>query len=103
MTAQTTTWPEGVVARYLTIAGAALRDPNLCVEVTEHEDDYDTARCAACHAIARYSMDSARYAAKRRDGSSGPTLLLPDEPSRLAWEWAQAHAEMCRAMPRPAA
>ncbi|MFF1916123.1 hypothetical protein ACFVYE_31965 [Streptomyces sp. NPDC058239] len=101
MTTQTTTWPEGVIARYITVAGEALSDPSICTEVISHADDYDTARCTPCGSTATYDMEIARFLAKKRGGD--PDCLSLAEPSRLAWEWAQTHAEKCRAMPKPTA
>ncbi|GAA2463246.1 hypothetical protein [Streptomyces macrosporus] len=42
-----TAWPRGVIARYLTIAGKALRDPNLAVDVTggDHHTRYRRNGC----------------------------------------------------------
>jgi TPP-dependent indolepyruvate ferredoxin oxidoreductase alpha subunit len=71
-------WPEGVIARYLTVGGVA--DPNATVDITDKGEDtywrYDTA-CAGCpHADMFTDLDDAR-------------------------DDAQAHAERCRALPRP--
>ncbi|MEU3045103.1 hypothetical protein ABZ705_01010 [Streptomyces sp. NPDC006984] len=96
-TAQTT-WPEGVIARYLTAAGAALADPAICTDVIANDDDYDSARCV-CGSTASYDMDTARLIAE----PDGDSFCLPDEPSVLAWRWAREHAETCRALPRPTA
>ncbi|MGV2914709.1 hypothetical protein [Streptomyces alfalfae] len=94
-------WPDDVIARYLTVAGEALADPTIATEVIEHRDDYDTARCTPCGSTASYSMETARLLAKKR--GADPGFLGPREPSRLAWQWAQEHAEKCRALPRPTA
>ncbi|MFJ4531093.1 hypothetical protein [Streptomyces nigrescens] len=76
------TWPEGVIARYLTVAGVALADPELVVEVTE----FPAARCKGCGEDDASDRFVASYNSERR-----------------ARAWAQTHAEKCRAMPRPAA
>jgi hypothetical protein len=65
-------WPEGVIARYLTVAGAT---------VDIREGSYDatdqTGTCTGC---------GTSY-------TRGPALTR---------EWAQVHAEKCRALSRPA-
>lgn len=105
-TATPTAWPEGVVARYLTDAGKALGDPALTVDITmasvEHPagevtviDVTFTARCHGCgEAI------SSRFDDLFPDVVDG---LLDSCYGRYAREWAQAHAERCRALPHPAA
>ncbi|OYP14051.1 hypothetical protein CFC35_05660 [Streptomyces sp. FBKL.4005] len=66
-------WPDGVIARYLTVAGAP-------VDLTDRTEEsywrYDTA-CGGC---------------PHKDS------FLSVEPARRD---AQAHAERCRALPRP--
>ncbi|MFI1161387.1 hypothetical protein [Streptomyces sioyaensis] len=73
-------WPEGVIARYITVAGVALADPELAVEVTS----FPAACCKGCGEDDAYDRSAAPYNSPRR-----------------ARQWAQAHAEKCRAMPRP--
>ena len=68
-----TAWPEGVIARYLTVGGAT-------VDVTD-----------------RRTEDYLRYAADCT--GCGNRWTHGDE--RYAREWAQAHAERCRALPQP--
>ncbi|WP_329143494.1 hypothetical protein OIU91_06080 [Streptomyces sp. NBC_01456] len=71
-----TAWPEGVVNRYLTLAGAALADPNITVDVT---DDGFAAECRGCQGGTRNSYAVA------------------------VTSWAATHAERCRQLPRPTA
>lgn len=79
MTTQTETaaWPENVIARYLTVGGAT-------VDVTDQGEDsywrYET-QCTGC---------------PHKDGflTAGGSSARRD---------AQAHAERCRAMPKPTA
>jgi len=75
---QQTAWPEGVIARYLTIVGATVDRVTV--------GGVERAECRGCHHRAAYSSELA-------------------EPFKshtvLADEWAQAHAERCRALPRP--
>lgn len=71
----TTAWPEGVIARYLTVAGAT-------VDITSAPDagsDYNCGlHCRGCG---------------YRDGHHNTR--------DYADSWAQSHAETCRAMPNP--
>ncbi|MFJ8208131.1 hypothetical protein [Streptomyces sp. NPDC096033] len=67
------TWAEGAIARYLTVGGATV----FVWDATEWAPV-----CSICTGCGTSS----------RDG--GPNSSKPDQ-------WAQAHAETCRAMPRP--
>jgi hypothetical protein len=94
-------WPEGVIARYLTVAGAALGREDLAVDVEtlttyDFGDPYATrATCRGCtawrdedYALYRNYRDETARAKAAGDAACG---------------WAQAHAEKCRALPRPGA
>jgi len=96
-----TAWPEGVIARYLTVAGSALGREDLAVDVetlatVDDGDPYATrATCRGCTAwkdedyvLYRNYRDEAARARAAEDAARG---------------WAQAHAETCRAIPRPIA
>lgn len=99
--APATTWPEGVIARYLTVGGEALRDPSLSVDVSHDEPGEATAaQCAACATSwwANWSHPTGRHA----DGTYRK-VLRPDTAEADVRRWAQSHAEKCRAMPRPTA
>lgn len=103
MTDQTRTepWPEGVIARYLTVGGAT-------VDLTHgdrHEPTRDgigrtrshtLATCTGCPASQEFShwrLIEGMYANREeRD---------PEAADQKAREWAQEHASTCRAMPRP--
>lgn len=76
MNAHTDPWPDDVVARYLTVAGAT-------VDLTG--DALDAA--GACTGCKTTFADSAWRAGNRA----------------RARQWAQEHAEKCRALPRPTA
>lgn len=65
----TAPWPEGVIARYLTVSGAH-------IDITKPWNDYR----AVC------------------DGCAKGYSCSFENPAR---DWAQAHAETCRALPRP--
>ncbi|MEE4419554.1 hypothetical protein [Streptomyces bugieae] len=104
-----TTWPEGVIARYLTDAGKALGDLNLAVTITEIERDergggvYVTAaECSGCPSAERFQWEDGFY----DYGSRWHALTREEALARAeakARNWAQSHAEKCRAMPRPGA
>lgn len=100
-TPATEPWPEGVIARYLTVAGAT-------VDLTHGDRTYPTpdgigetrnhtlAACTGCPAAEEFShwrvVKRMTFDDKVRD---------PEAADRDAREWAQAHAEKCLAMPRP--
>lgn len=77
-TAWPTAWPTGVIARYLTLAGAALADPNATVDVTGPDDGY-IYQCRGCGTCRHSSTES---------------------HTRIE---ADRHAANCRALPRPEA
>ncbi|MGW3272554.1 hypothetical protein ACWDFH_13920 [Streptomyces kronopolitis] len=70
-----TAWPEGVIARYLALGGAT-------VDITDTGEEsywrYEAA-CTGCPATEVANFEG------------------------FVRTWVQAHAEKCRAMPRPAA
>ncbi|GAB2696175.1 hypothetical protein [Kitasatospora kifunensis] len=71
----TETWPEGVIARYMTMVGLALADPNITVDLI---NDGGEAICRGC-------------------GKDWPN---PNYPFTVR-QWAESHAETCRALPDP--
>lgn len=96
-------WPPNVVARYVTVASTV--DPDATVDITaaatrrdgacgrEVMDVAFTARCRGCRAT-RTSRFSGLPPAT-------PTALLDTDYGHETREWAQEHAERCRALPRP--
>lgn len=76
-----TTWPENLIARYLTVAGQALNDWSITVDVTN--DGRPDARCAGCPAT--FAEDSPYI--------SGSLAI--------AHHWAQEHANKCSGLPKP--
>ena len=97
-----TTWPEGVFARYLTVGGAT-------VDVIERAGyfDYDQLTethvvCSGCPATHTAEWGWSTWAAEtgepQKDFDEGGRVSTPK-----ARDWAQSHAEACRAMPRPTA
>ncbi|MEU3656427.1 hypothetical protein AB0E67_27195 [Streptomyces sp. NPDC032161] len=100
--ATTTAWPTGVIARYLTVGGATV-DITTQTQITRKEDrDHRTvgdialaAQCTGC-TDSHESTYEGLYI-----NLVGPVLeSFYGERTR---EWAQAHAEKCRAMPKPTA
>ncbi|NUT24322.1 MAG: hypothetical protein HOV77_34650 [Hamadaea sp.] len=89
-TAQTATlspfaesWPEGVIARYVTVGGAT-------VDIEEIREGWKSPhwRCHGCAGTSRGAYT----------GPFGDPFTLSE-----IREQAQAHAEKCRALPRPTA
>ncbi|MFF1684620.1 hypothetical protein [Streptomyces sp. NPDC058254] len=70
-------WPDAVIARYLTLSGEVFRDPSIYVEVLRNDEQHAFYRCHCC---------------------SRQTL---PEFTGVTQDQAQAHAEKCRALPRP--
>ncbi|KAF0646310.1 MULTISPECIES: hypothetical protein [Streptomyces] len=95
----TITWPEGVIARYLTVAGTALAREDLAVDVetlttVDHDEPYATrSTCRGCA-----TWDERDYGLYRNYHGDARTRASQDD----ARSWAQQHAETCRALPRPA-
>ena len=100
MTTSTTTaaWPEGVIARYLNLAGAP-------VDVVEQSDYYGEptethAACSGCGATHTVDWD---WVALHDEFGVGPGPDF-DEAGQHSTEqvraWAQSHAERCQTPPR---
>lgn len=88
-------WPEGVIARYLTDAGKALADPTVTVDILDNPNGVAVqVVCRAC---------------PWEDTAFGPfgTSFTDEYKAKAAADdahtRAQAHAERCRALPRPVA
>ncbi|MCX5145119.1 hypothetical protein [Streptomyces sp. NBC_00338] len=97
---ETTAWPEGVIARYLTVGGATV-DITHGEIVREKGDEYSSpvgdlmlaARCSGCGDGDEKTFEGLyllRLGAVLKTGYG--------EDVR---EWAQDHAETCRALPNP--
>jgi hypothetical protein len=93
-TEASTAWPEHVVARYLTLANGTV---DLTHE-TESDKTYTWATCTGCTKRTAHSWANwyrgAHGIVNFQDQSKG------DQEAR---DWAQDHAEKCRALPNPAA
>ena len=87
-----TPWPEATVARYLTVGGALVdisHDKHLTADT---KPNLSIARCGGCGASHHEPWRD--YGFRTDNGSRGADTE--------AGKWAQAHAETCRALPRPA-
>lgn len=97
----TTPWEPGVIARYLTVGGATVDlahgnrtfpTPDGIGETRNHT----SAVCTGCPASEEFShwriVKRMTFDDKVRD---------PEAADSDARDWAQAHASVCRAMPRP--
>ncbi|MEV6165708.1 hypothetical protein AB0L71_28110 [Streptomyces sp. NPDC052052] len=87
---QTTAWPEGVIARYLTVGGAT-------VDIAYTDDLHAVCQGERCpwresEYLEVFYTDSVEVRDQKIDNA------LPSAQRR-----AQAHAETCRAMPKPTA
>lgn len=83
---QPAAWPEGVIARYLTVGGAT-------VDVRHDYTSTCDLTCGGCTEVER---------AHGYTGLRNPTVEQQDHAAiSEARQWAQEHAERCRAMPRP--
>jgi hypothetical protein len=90
----TTAWPEGTIARYLTVGGATVDISHDMYYLADTEPNTTIARCGGGGCAAHHQERWGPYADRLSNGSSGA-----DAEARA---WAQAHAETCRALPRPA-
>ena len=90
----TTTWPEGVIARYATLAAAV--DPAATVDVIDYsEHGYLRLCCAGCERTDRVPTDGA-WSDTPEETAERIATVLP-----AARSLAQEHAETCRALPKP--
>ena len=98
-TAQSAAWPDGVIARYLAVAGATVDIRDIGIDrqtsVSTVTDITITAHCQGCR-----QKDVSTYL--EMDASTLGGDFLASSLCGDAREWAQAHAEKCRALPRPA-
>ena len=92
-------WPEGVIARYLTVGGATV---DLTRSNDPKDDDasqWDVTRstCNGCGTTDAEAWNTRPYT----------QLITITQAEKIATaetrKWAQRHAEKCRAMPKPEA
>ena len=99
-----TAWPNGVIARYLTVGGATV---DLTVEQVRHTfpdgisgtRGLTLATCTGCSTTSEFPHWQTR---KGTYGGSWDEDI-PEKANTDARERAQAHAETCRAMPQQTA
>lgn len=87
-------WPEGVIARYLTVAGATVDISHDMHLLTDTEPNLTIAQCGGEGCRERHVEKWSGHAFRNDNGSKSADAV--------ASGWAQAHAEKCRALPRPA-
>ncbi|MEV8101089.1 hypothetical protein [Streptomyces sp. NPDC088135] len=92
-----TTWPEGVIARYLTVGGATVD--------LSHEDLSDKAKATQAACTGCQGSQQSKWADQYH--SYGTSVYVDfqnrDKGDRNARSWAQSHADTCRALPMPSA
>lgn len=93
--AQADAWPEGVIARYLTVGGATVDLTHDMHYLADAEPNLTIARCRGENCHAHHQELWSHHAYRSDNGSNGA--------NQETGKWAQAHAETCRAMPKPAA
>lgn len=100
-TAPATAWPEGVIARYLTVGGGH-------VDLTERSAYYDVEHptetrvaCSACLASKTFKWGWDAYHDEFGTGPQPDFDATGESVLPHARAWAQTHAETCRAMPKP--
>lgn len=91
-TAESTDWPEGVIARYLTVGGALVDVSHDMHLIVDTEPNLSLARCGGEGCKASHHERWRDYSYRTDNGSRGA--------DQEAGKWAQAHAEKCRALPR---
>lgn len=98
---QTAAWPAGVIARYLTVGGATVDITERSGYIHRTDPNETIATCTGCGQSKKicwdqevWSYTSNCYVEEFDEGGQFSTPKVR--------EWAQAHAEKCRAMPQPA-
>jgi hypothetical protein len=98
---KTNAWPEGVIARYLTVGGST-------IDVIERSSFYGrtdptetVATCAGCGDRSETFTWTQQIWSYTSDCFVEETDEGGHRSAQKARTWAQSHAEKCRAMPRP--
>jgi hypothetical protein len=95
-----TTWPKGVIARYLTVGTATVDVTHRLNFLSPPEPFATAAACSGC-------PDSEEFSHWFGSGSEWDGTFKEERhverADEQARDWAQAHAETCRAMPHPTA
>lgn len=93
-----TTWPDGVIARYLTVGSATVDLTSQLNVMTPPEPFATLAACSGCPASKEFSHWRLVWQLEGGQAEEHhPAAAVTD-----ARAWAQSHAGTCRAMPRPA-
>jgi hypothetical protein len=87
-------WEPGVIARYLTVAGATVDVSHDMSLIVDTEPNLSIARCGGEGCEASHHERWSDYGYRTENGSKGA--------DQEVGKWAQTHAEKCRALPRPA-
>jgi hypothetical protein len=95
--AQAEPWPETTIARYVTVGGATVDLTHQLNMLTPPEPYATLATCTGCPASSEHNHHRMVWGLIAQYEEHHPTLA-----DRDARAWAQAHAETCRALPRPA-
>lgn len=90
---QQAAWPEGVIARYLTVGGALVDVSHETLYVDDAKPNTTLARCGGAGCGSYNDEEWGRWADRFDNGSGAADSVVR--------EWAQAHAETCRALPKP--
>ncbi|WP_329203938.1 hypothetical protein [Streptomyces sp. NBC_01435] len=92
-----TTWPENVIARYLTVGGATVD--------LSHEDLSDKAKATQAACTGCQESQQSKWADQYHSYGTSTYVDFqnPDKGDRNARSWAQSHADTCRALPMPSA
>lgn len=97
--AEAEAWPEGVIARYLTVGGATVDLTRSNDPEADDASQWDVTRsiCTGCGATDAEAWNTRPYT----------QLISITQAEKIATaearKWAQRHAEKCRAMPKPEA
>ncbi|GAA2840892.1 hypothetical protein [Nonomuraea rubra] len=96
----TAAWPANTVARYLTIGGATVDITERAGYMTSTDPTETFAICTGCAAT-----EKVEWTQRVWDYTNDRMVDEHDEGGHRSTQkmrkWAQAHAEKCRAMPRP--
>jgi hypothetical protein len=96
--ADQTVWPEGVIARYLTVGGATIELTSRLNTFSPPEPFATLAICTGCQAseeVSHWFSSGAHFNDTYEEERD------EERANKNACKWAQSHAEQCRAMPKP--
>ncbi|WP_228994397.1 hypothetical protein [Streptomyces sp. DH8] len=108
MTTQTA-WPENVIARYLTVTGSSLGRDDITVDLFEESGYYvptpPTQTRAHCNGCGKERIEEWGFSfGAHENGREQPAEFDAngERATPRVHQWAQSHAETCRAIPKPA-